>query len=67
MSATGGSSDAGRPAPTSDSNPHDTQTTTTENGGPPESKGLPDLPEGEVPSVNKVCHSRNTIQSRHFD
>jgi len=65
MSVTGGSSDAGQPAPISDSNPHDTQALTAEFAGSPESKkGLPDLPEGEVSSLNKVSHSRRTILPR---
>ena len=65
MSAIGGSSDAGRPAPTSDSIPHDTQAPAAEITGVPESnKGLPDLPEGEISSVNKVIHSRRTILPR---
>ena len=67
MSAIDGSTDAGRPAPTAESDPHYIQAATAEITGVLEpNKGLPDLPEGELSSVNKVLHSRRAILPREL-
>jgi hypothetical protein len=53
MSATGQTGDAGRPAPTAESSPNDTHHL-MENDTVHESKGLPDIPETQETSINKV-------------
>jgi hypothetical protein len=53
MSATGGSDDAGHPAPTPESNPDDSHHP-SRNGIEDEAKGLPDLPGDHSTSTNKV-------------
>jgi hypothetical protein len=59
MSATGGRVDGGRPAPTSGSNPDDTQSLTAESTGVQESAGSRERPTSQGLFVDKVFSFSN--------